>query len=361
MVKAGSFDLALVLSGGNALGAYQAGAYEAMHKVGWLPDWVAGGSAGAINGALICGNEASRRIERLRALWRPSAAALPDFDLGGLFEDVRRTAAATMTLVAGRPGIFVPKHLSWLLGGFATPEPGSLYDTLPMRGELERLADFTLLNGASAPRLSATAIDIESGEDVVFDSRAHPLTVDHLRASAALLPLFPPVEIDGRTFGDAGISANLPLDCVLSQPGEGPLLCLAIDLLPLHGVRPAGLSGSALRMQDLIFATQSRRAIAAWQAIFDERARRGEGRPTTLVHLSYSSQEREVSGKAFDFSPRSAAGRWSAGLEDVSRAIESFAAGDIEVRREPGLSVYARPSRSADLRLTRFPLAPHPV
>src|SRR5437667_12553409 len=59
----------LVLQGGGALGAYQAGVFEGMTEAGYLPDWITGVSMGAINGALIAGNPPRRRIERLRAFW----------------------------------------------------------------------------------------------------------------------------------------------------------------------------------------------------------------------------------------------------------------------------------------------------
>src|ERR1700716_1125049 len=61
------FDcIALLLQGGGALGAYQAGVYEALAEAGIHPDWVAGISIGAINAALIAGNPPERRVERLR-------------------------------------------------------------------------------------------------------------------------------------------------------------------------------------------------------------------------------------------------------------------------------------------------------
>lgn len=59
----------LVLQGGGALGAYQAGAYAHLSKHGWEPEWVAGISIGAINAAIICGNPPDRRSTRLRAFW----------------------------------------------------------------------------------------------------------------------------------------------------------------------------------------------------------------------------------------------------------------------------------------------------
>jgi NTE family protein len=60
---------ALLLQGGGALGAYQAGVYEALAQSGIHPDWVAGISIGAINSALIAGNPPERRVEKLREFW----------------------------------------------------------------------------------------------------------------------------------------------------------------------------------------------------------------------------------------------------------------------------------------------------
>lgn len=78
-----------------------------------------------------------------------------------------------------------------------------------------------------------------------------------------MLPVYSPVEIGGRLLGDAGISINLPLDAMLAQPQDKPMLCIAIDLMPLRAPRPKTLGDMVTRSQDLMFATQSRRAIAA--------------------------------------------------------------------------------------------------
>src|SRR3954471_22265806 len=67
----------LVLQGGGALGAYQAGVYEGLAECGFAPDWVAGVSIGAINGALIAGNPPERRLERLREFWNRLSSGLP--------------------------------------------------------------------------------------------------------------------------------------------------------------------------------------------------------------------------------------------------------------------------------------------
>jgi NTE family protein len=59
----------LVLQGGGALGAYQAGVFESLGKFYQEPNWVAGISIGAINAALIAGNPAHARLAKLREFW----------------------------------------------------------------------------------------------------------------------------------------------------------------------------------------------------------------------------------------------------------------------------------------------------
>src|SRR5271163_3088910 len=63
-------QIVLVLQGGGALGAYQAGVYEALHDAGVEPDWVIGTSIGAIHSAMIAGNEPAKRLEKIRTFWK---------------------------------------------------------------------------------------------------------------------------------------------------------------------------------------------------------------------------------------------------------------------------------------------------
>src|ERR1700758_5016491 len=62
-------SVALLLQGGGALGAYQAGVYEALHEADIVPNWIGGISMGAINGAIIAGNKPAKRIAKLRDFW----------------------------------------------------------------------------------------------------------------------------------------------------------------------------------------------------------------------------------------------------------------------------------------------------
>ena len=335
MTATRDFDLVLVLGGGNALGAFEAGVYHALHDAGLLPDWIVGTSIGAINGAIIAGTAPSRRIDGLRALWRPDGtpAYWPVFGLhheSAWPETARRTAAVTWTLAAGRPGMFGP-----LLSSLApwTDHHPSLFETDQLAAMLARLVDADELNAGHC-RFTATALDLESGLDMVFDSRDTRIEAQHIRASAALPVAYPAVEIDGRWLVDGGLSANLPLDPVLAAPSARPMLCVAVDLLPLAQPLPRTLGDTATRMQDLIFAAQSRRTIARWQAVHAGR----DDIAVTLAPVTYTDQRVEVAGKAMDFSGPSVARRWAAGRAAAERLIADLAAGSLPIGR-PGLHV----------------------
>ena len=67
----------LVMQGGGAPGCYQAGAYRALHEAGIEPDWVIGTSIGAINGAIIAGNQVADRVRKLQEFWERLETPLP--------------------------------------------------------------------------------------------------------------------------------------------------------------------------------------------------------------------------------------------------------------------------------------------
>jgi NTE family protein len=90
------------MQGGGALGSYQAGAYEALHEAGIEPDWIIGTSIGAINGAIIAGNEVIDRLGRLREFWEKLDTRLQ--------EPLNQYAP----LVAGVPGFYyINPALAW--------------------------------------------------------------------------------------------------------------------------------------------------------------------------------------------------------------------------------------------------------
>ena len=221
--------IALVLQGGGALGAYQAGVYEGLHEAGIEPDWAAGISIGAINAALIAGNPRERRIERLHAFWETvTAPALLPATPAGWSDWVERTmpaartaigyVEATRALLEGQRGFFVPRVPPPLGTSGAPPERLSWYDTAPLRATLERLVDFDRINHPGSARLTVSAVDVASGNFDLFDSRVGPwagrIDARHVMASGALPPGFAAVPIDGRYYWDGGLVSNTPLSAV---------------------------------------------------------------------------------------------------------------------------------------------------
>ena len=327
-------DVTLVLGGGHALGAYQAGAYEAVHAAGLRPGRVVGSSTGAITGAILAGNPPERRLERLRQYWGeaaqagawPAAPPLPAGPTRGLYN----AAHVALAVALGRPSIFRPRLPGpWRLAAPWAPGGVALHDHAPLRGTLERLVDFDLLNGAGAPRLSVGCVDVETGEEVWFDSAAGPLGPEHVLASAALMPHLPPVEVGGRLLCDPGYVNNMPVDRALAGPPARDLLCLAVELFGLRGARPASLDAVAGRVQDMVFASHTAHHVASLRREHALRARlEGPGGPAvTLLHLAYQPPPgREIAARMFDFSPASIAERWAAGRRDTARALGLLAA-----------------------------------
>src|SRR5580693_5509927 len=114
--------IALLLQGGGALGAYQAGVYEALAEAGLHPDWIAGISIGAINGALIAGNAPEARVDKLRVFWeRVTAKPCCDWTecISLTNSDVARQwlsqISSNIALVSGASGFFAPRSPApWL-------------------------------------------------------------------------------------------------------------------------------------------------------------------------------------------------------------------------------------------------------
>ncbi|MCT8003393.1 patatin-like phospholipase family protein [Sphingomonas sanguinis] len=314
----------LVLAGGNALGGYQAGVYEALEEGSVSPDWIIGTSAGATNGAILAGNRLADRLDRLRALWRPDR--VPSLGYGETFETWRRSGEAMATMLAGRSGMFAPLGSALAVRG----EP-ALYDTAPLGRTLQSLVDFDELNRGEV-RFTVQAVTLDTGREVVFDTRRDVIGPDHIRASAAMPPAFPPVAIEGVTYVDGGLSANLPLDPVLADPGDKPLLCIALDLMPLSGSRDRTIGHMIARAQNLAFAAQSQRTIARWQDRYDRDPTLGR-HGVTLAHLTYADQQREVAGKAMDFSGLSVRQRWDAGRRDGAELLDRLRKGTIPIGR----------------------------
>jgi NTE family protein len=304
----------LILGGGNALGCYNAGAYEALDAAGERPDWIAGTSIGAVTAGLIAGNPPERRLEQLRAYWSEAAAPnwLP-------WQRAAQWMGALQTRLTGRPTMF-HRRLPNLYG---RPERLGMYDVTPMRRRLEALIDFDRLN-SGAVRLSVVAVDLETGAEVIFDTATMRITADHLLASAALIPDFPPVQIDGRWLVDGGLTANVPVDPVLGPEAAEDMVCFLVDLFPIDSPVPHDLAGMAMRQTDLMFACQTERSLRALAAL--DATRLGPRPRVDVVQTSYAAEASETLMKSWDFSQAALSRRWNSGKADMNAALQRFRA-----------------------------------
>lgn len=319
-------DIALVLAGGNALGAYHAGGYEVLQARGIAPGWIVGASIGAVTAAIIAGNPPEDRVPRLRRFWdeatQHTAPSATDLVKPRQYYNAFH---ALMTLAGGRPTIF--RHrlpglwsaLPWM------PNDVALFDHSPLRDTLERLVDFERLNSGDI-RLTVACVDVGTGEEVFFDTAHGKVRPEHILASTAIIPAFAPVEVEGRWLCDAGYTNNLPLDPVFAQEPERDLTCIALDLFGLEAPRPASLDAVLERANDLIFASAGRRAIAALEREYALRQRLDpHGPAVTLLHLVHHAEADQLAAKSFDFSPSSIRDRWQAGARDAGRGADWLA------------------------------------
>jgi len=343
--------VALVLQGGGALGAYQAGVYQALHEHALTPDWVVGTSIGAINAALIAGNERAARLDRLREFW--DIVAHEDLlDMHQVPDPVRRFNIMLTTLDAaarGVPGFYAPRWGSpFFIGLPVASEQASYYDTAPLEQTLSRLVDLDRLNLNSDVRLTVSAIRVKCGRLENFDSANHNVTIRHVMASGALPPGFPPVRIDGELYWDGGLYSNTPLETVLADEPRVDTVCFMVDLWSAEGPEPQSVEQVQTRQKDVLYASRSQRHIDAYlrghrlrslvrmlrRKVPDEAlsaAERAEldkvGADTTIhiVRLAYAGRDWLMASKDINFSRGSIEWRWNQGYRDAMRAIEAGA------------------------------------
>lgn len=333
-----------VLQGGGALGAYQAGAYDYLSRHKFEPDWVAGISIGAINAAIICGNPAERRLDRLREFWE-SITRGPDSAPWLTGQQARRIyseVAAATVMATGVPGFFKPRPFSAFLP-FAAPETLSYYDTEPLRRTLLEVVDFDYLNDRG-PRLSVGAVDIETANFVYFDSRTTRIGLKHIMASGALPPGFPPIEIAGRFYWDGGLVSNTPLQYIMDNLSGDPVCIFQVDVFSASGSVPGNLADVAQRAKDIQYSSRTRLTTDRYRQLRDIRAAvdrlaaklpaklrddpdlallRESGPPCaiTLVHLIHRKAPFEGQTKDYEFSRLSMNAHWKAGTQDARRTL----------------------------------------
>jgi NTE family protein len=343
---AANYDrVALVLQGGGALGAYQAGVYEALAQANCEPNWISGVSIGGINSALIAGNPPEKRLHALETFWNTVSGRkiwlhTPE---GDFFRDLRNQASANMTMLLGQPGFFRPRLQSpWFLPNGADGAT-SYYDTSDLKTTLESLVDFDLLNNGRK-RLSVGAVNVRTGNFIYFDSRKMRIGPEHIMASGALPPAFPAIKIDGEYYWDGGIVSNTPLQYLLDQEPSESSLVFQVDLFSARGELPRRMEDVLARQKDITYSSRTRqntdmyarvhalkmRLLGALQRIPADKLTAAEKKlieeysksaDVNIVHLIYQHKEYEGSAKDYEFSGTSMREHWESGYEDTVRTL----------------------------------------
>jgi len=340
-----SYDkkIGLVLQGGGALGSYQAGVYEALAASPYQPGWVAGISIGAINAAIIAGNAPGRRVERLRDFWDAITAptslwpAAPD----GPLADWQQRASALTSVLFGQPGFFAPRGpQDW----FSPDRLVSYYDTAALRGTLERLVDFDRINDSREIRLSVGAVNVRTGVFAYFDSDKIAIRPEHVMASGALPPGFPPVEIDGELYWDGGLFSNTPLQYMVDCIPRRSRLIFQVDVFQAYGCVPTDLDEVNEREKDIRYSSRTRVVTDTLRERHNVRhtinelykllppeiadtpqAKRlyehGCVTEMDIALLIYRPMALQGASKDFEFSRATMEARWQAGLTDARTTL----------------------------------------
>ncbi len=335
----------LVLQGGGALGSYQAGVHDVMASAGLHPDWVSGISIGAINCALIAGNPPEKRADRLREFWfRVTDRFQWPFVAHG--DDMRgfmNKLSSFSSVMLGQPGFFEPRFPNPWFQPQGSMEAISYYDTAPLKETLLELVDFDLLNHGPV-RLSVGAVNVMSGNFVYFDNRQRTIGPEHIMASGALPPGFPPVEIEGELYWDGGLVSNTPLSYVLRSAPELSTLIFQVDLFSSRGARPRNLTEVAERQKDIQYSSRTRLNTDLFREVHRLRAALGDLldklpeeasedpavkamqklRATSLVniiHLVYQRQSYDTDNKDYEFSRNTMLDHWKMGEHDMIRTL----------------------------------------
>ncbi len=337
-------QIVLVLQGGGALGAYQAGVYQAMHEAGLEPDWVIGTSIGAINASIIAGNTPEKRIIRLREFWRRMDRGLAS-DLVSQVPFFGPAMANMMTAAQGLRGFFAPNPMAF--AGMHLPlgaEQAGLYSTKELEQTLTELVDFDLV-AETKPRLTVGAANVRTSEMRYFDSRDETLTVKHVMASGALPPAFPAVRIGDELFWDGGILSNTPVEAVFDDTNRKNSLVFAVHIWNPEGQEPTTIAQVLNRQKDLQYSSRAANHIRRQQQLHQLRhvvAQLGRAIPESqrtpeirallrhgcltrmhVVRLLAPSVMGEDHSKDIDFSANGIRTRWDAGYAETARVLNT--------------------------------------
>jgi NTE family protein len=218
----------------------------------------------------------------------------------------------------------------------------SFYDTEPLRATLNELVDFDRINNGDV-RISLGAVNVRTGESVYFDSARDVIAADHVMASGALPPGFPPVEIDDEYYWDGGIMSNTPLQYVCEDFHISALV-VAVDVFSGKGELPQNLDQVQERAKDIQYQSKQRltdtviRKIETLRStladvlaklpeslLADPQVRKlaevSQRGPLSFIHLINRHDTGSSDFKDYEFSRASIDDLWRGGEHDVRKVL----------------------------------------
>jgi NTE family protein len=333
-------QVVLVFQGGGALGAYQAGVYQALHEAKIEPDWIIGTSIGAINASLIAGNEPEHRLERLQEFWRRMRRK--ELWSRSSWPGAADTANYWATILGGIPGFFEPNPLAFFGSHIRLGADGAgFYSTAPLERTLGDLIDFSLITRCK-PRLTVGAAHVRTSQMRYFDSSTTQITARHIMASGALPPAFPAVRIDGELYWDGGILSNTPTEVIFEDNPRRNSLIFAVHMWNPTGPEPETIWQVLHRQKDIQYSSRVASHITRQRQVHklrhviselaklipeEQRALAGDlsqyGCLTRMhvVRMLAPRLDNESHNKDIDFTPSGIRKRWEAGYADTLRAL----------------------------------------
>jgi NTE family protein len=212
---------AFVLAGGGSLGAVQVGMLKALARAGVVPDFVAGASVGAINGAYFAASPNAEGLARLERTW----------------------------LHLNRQTVFPLSPFSSVLGFFG--RRNHFVTPAPLRALIESELRLDRLEHAAIP-CHVIATDILTGAEIALSSGP---AAPALLASAAIPAVFPPVSIDKHYLMDGGIANNTPISTAVAL-GATRIVVLPTGMSCAIDEPPRGAMAMALHALNLLIMRQ---------------------------------------------------------------------------------------------------------
>jgi NTE family protein len=337
--------IGLVLQGGGALGAYQAGVYQALHEAGLEPDWIVGVSIGSINAAIIAGNKREHRLEKLEKFWMDITARDPltIWPEGDTARKLRNALSAMNAMLFGQPGFFRPPPVNAWLAPRGSRAATAFYDTSPLYKTLESLVDFNLINERKQ-RFAVGAVNVASANFAYFDNAEISIAPEHVMASGALPPALPMVRIGRDLYWDGGLVSNTPLQHLLDNCGSQNMLVFQVDLFSALGAIPRDMPEVLSRQKDILYSSRTRRVTDHYLETYrlkrslyealnlvpdeklseDQRHQKAELArlpEINILQLIYQQQAYEGDAKDYEFSRLSMRDHWRSGYFDTRNTL----------------------------------------